>query len=251
MNQERWVKQREGSRVSVPGRECEHSRPGQIIKPGVMLVTPAQTPWERKGDVGGEASCRRGHLREPQKIWKGGVPGGGLRKGCEVGRAPGTPARPHPADSRRLPLVLLLLLLLALLLRQPVLPQHGLEVHVGLPLVQVLELLQVLQNLHLQLRVLGPVLQHLAGRTQAECAGMRPLRAAAGAGAGVGVGGRSRGVEGPPAPTCLLRGLLPGPPVVPISQLRAPRLGDREWSPEAPWLDVRPSSVMKQKYKQR
>lgn len=89
--------------------------------------------------VHGKGLLHKGCLEEPRKSRKGAA-GRGLRTGCERrGRGPR-----RWEHSRRLPLVLVLLLLLPLVLRQPVLPQHGLEVHVGLPLVQVLELLQVL-----------------------------------------------------------------------------------------------------------
>lgn len=38
---------------------------------------------------------------------------------------------------------------------------HALKVHLSLPLVQLLQLLEILQNLHLQLGILSSVLQHL------------------------------------------------------------------------------------------
>lgn len=65
---------------------------------------------------------------------------------------------PH---SLGLPLVFLFLPLLLLLLQVSVPVDHSLKVHLRLPLVQLLQLLQVLQHLHLHLGILRAVLQHL------------------------------------------------------------------------------------------
>lgn len=132
----------------MPCGKCGHNRPGpegphpaESSNLGGDAGDPDTDPTGEKVRCGGarESLLQKGRLKEPRKTRKGAA-GRGLSKGCvRPGRRP-----PRWEHSRRLPLVLLLLLLLPLVLRQPVLPQHGLEVHVGLPLVQVLELLQVL-----------------------------------------------------------------------------------------------------------